>query len=38
MNRPETRAEWAKLGAAGMTMAPDAFAKYVADDSRSGTG
>jgi tripartite-type tricarboxylate transporter receptor subunit TctC len=32
VNRPETRAEWAKQGAAGMTMTPDAFAKYVADD------
>jgi tripartite-type tricarboxylate transporter receptor subunit TctC len=32
VNRPETRAEWAKQGAAGMAMAPDAFAKYVADD------
>lgn len=32
VNRPETRAEWAKQGAAGMTMTPDAFSKYVADD------
>ena len=32
VNKPETRADWAKQGAAGMTMTPDAFAKYVADD------
>ncbi len=31
-NRPEVRAEWAKQGATGMTMTPDEFSKYVADD------
>ena len=32
VSRPEVRAEWAKQGAAGMTMTPDEFARYVADD------
>jgi tripartite-type tricarboxylate transporter receptor subunit TctC len=32
VNRPEVRADWAKQGAVGMTMTPDEFAKYVADD------
>lgn len=32
VNRHEVRADWAKQGAVGMTMAPDDFAKYVADD------
>jgi tripartite-type tricarboxylate transporter receptor subunit TctC len=32
VNRPEVRADWAKQGATGMTMTPDEFAKYVADD------
>jgi tripartite-type tricarboxylate transporter receptor subunit TctC len=32
VNRHEVRADWAKQGAAGMTMTPDDFAKYVADD------
>ncbi len=32
VNRPEVRAEWAKQGAVGMTMPPDEFARYVADD------
>ena len=31
-NRPEVRAEWAKQGAVAMTMPPDEFARYVADD------
>jgi tripartite-type tricarboxylate transporter receptor subunit TctC len=30
--KPETKADWAKQGAVGMTMTPDEFAKYVADD------
>jgi tripartite-type tricarboxylate transporter receptor subunit TctC len=32
VNRPETRAEWAKQGATAMAMPPDEFSKYVADD------
>jgi tripartite-type tricarboxylate transporter receptor subunit TctC len=32
VNRPDVRAEWAKQGAVGMTMTPDEFARYVADD------
>ncbi|HET8877798.1 MAG TPA: tripartite tricarboxylate transporter substrate binding protein [Casimicrobiaceae bacterium] len=32
VSRPETRAEWAKQGATAMTMAPDAFGKFLADD------
>jgi tripartite-type tricarboxylate transporter receptor subunit TctC len=32
VNRHEVRADWAKQGAVGMTMTPDDFAKYVADD------
>ena len=32
VNRPEIRADWAKQGATGMTMAPDEFARYVGDD------
>ena len=32
VNRPDVRAEWAKQGAAGMTMGPDEFSRYVADD------
>ena len=31
-NRPDTRAEWAKQGATAMTMSPDEFSRYVADD------
>ena len=31
-NRPEVRADWAKQGATGMTMPPDEFSRYVADD------
>ena len=30
--KPEVRAEWAKQGAVGMTMTPDEFSRYVADD------
>ena len=30
--KPEVRADWAKQGAVGMTMTPDEFARYVADD------
>jgi len=30
--RPEVRADWAKQGAVGMAMAPDEFARFVADD------
>ena len=29
---PEVRAEWAKQGASAMTMTPDEFGRYVADD------
>jgi len=32
VERPETRADWSKQGATGMTMTPEAFARYVADD------
>jgi tripartite-type tricarboxylate transporter receptor subunit TctC len=32
VNRPDTRAEWAKQGASAMTMPPDEFSKYVAAD------
>ena len=32
VQRPETQAEWAKQGATPMTMAPDAFGKFLADD------
>ncbi len=32
VTRPETRAEWAKQGAVGMTMTPDEFGRYLADD------
>ena len=32
VNKPEVRAEWAKQGAVGMTMTPDEFARYAADD------
>jgi tripartite-type tricarboxylate transporter receptor subunit TctC len=30
--RPDVQAEWAKQGAVAMTMAPDAFGRYLADD------
>jgi tripartite-type tricarboxylate transporter receptor subunit TctC len=30
--RPEVRAEWEKQGATPMVMAPDAFARFIADD------
>jgi tripartite-type tricarboxylate transporter receptor subunit TctC len=29
---PDVKAEWAKQGAAAMTMAPEAFGKYMSDD------
>jgi tripartite-type tricarboxylate transporter receptor subunit TctC len=32
VNNPEVRAEWAKQGASAMTMAPDEFSRYVAND------
>jgi tripartite-type tricarboxylate transporter receptor subunit TctC len=32
VSRPEVRAEWAKQGAVAMTMTPEEFARYVADD------
>ncbi len=32
VNRPDVKAEWAKQGAAAMTMTPDEFGKFVADD------
>jgi len=32
VNRADVRDEWAKQGAAGMTMNPDEFGRYVADD------
>jgi len=32
VSRPETKSEWAKQGAIGMTMTPDEFGRYVADD------
>jgi tripartite-type tricarboxylate transporter receptor subunit TctC len=32
VSQPATRSEWEKQGATPMTMAPDAFGKYLADD------
>jgi tripartite-type tricarboxylate transporter receptor subunit TctC len=32
VSRPEVRAEWAKQGAVPMTMTPEEFARYTADD------
>jgi tripartite-type tricarboxylate transporter receptor subunit TctC len=32
VSRPDTQAEWAKQGAVAMTMSPDAFGKFLADD------
>jgi tripartite-type tricarboxylate transporter receptor subunit TctC len=32
VNRPEVKAEWAKQGAAGMTMTPEEFGRFLADD------
>jgi tripartite-type tricarboxylate transporter receptor subunit TctC len=32
VSRPDVREEWAKQGAAAMTMNPDEFARYVNDD------
>ena len=31
-NRPDVRAEWVKQGAVAMTMSPDEFGRYVAED------
>jgi tripartite-type tricarboxylate transporter receptor subunit TctC len=32
VSRPEVRSDWGKQGAAAMTMTPDAFGKYIAED------
>jgi tripartite-type tricarboxylate transporter receptor subunit TctC len=32
VTRPDVRDEWAKQGAVGMTMTPEEFSRYVADD------
>jgi tripartite-type tricarboxylate transporter receptor subunit TctC len=32
VNRPEVKREWASQGAVAMTMAPDQFGKYIAND------
>jgi tripartite-type tricarboxylate transporter receptor subunit TctC len=32
VNRPDVRSDWGKQGAAAMTMTPDAFGKYIAED------
>ena len=32
VNRPEVRADWAKQGAVPMSMTPEEFARYTADD------
>jgi len=32
VSRPDTQTEWAKQGASAMTMSPDAFGKFLADD------
>ena len=32
VNQPEVRGDWAKQGASAMTMPPDEFSRYVADD------
>jgi len=32
VTRPDVKAEWAKQGAVGMTMSPEEFGRYVADD------
>ena len=32
VNRPEVKADWAKQGAVAMSMTPDEFGKYIADD------
>jgi len=32
VSRPEVRADWAAQGAVAMTMTPDEFGKYIADD------
>ncbi|TMH56054.1 MAG: tripartite tricarboxylate transporter substrate binding protein [Betaproteobacteria bacterium] len=32
VSRPEVRGDWGKQGAAAMTMPPDAFGKYIAED------
>ena len=30
--RPDVQGEWARQGAVAMTMSPDAFERYLADD------
>ena len=32
VSRPDTKTEWAKQGATAMTMTPDAFGKFLAED------
>ena len=32
VNRPDVKADWAKQGAAAMTMTPDEFGRFLADD------
>jgi tripartite-type tricarboxylate transporter receptor subunit TctC len=32
VSRPEVRSDWAKQGAVAMTMTPDEFGKYIAED------
>jgi tripartite-type tricarboxylate transporter receptor subunit TctC len=32
VSRPEVRSDWAKQGATAMTMTPEVFGKYIADD------
>jgi len=32
VSRPDTQADWARQGAVAMTMSPDAFGKFLADD------
>jgi tripartite-type tricarboxylate transporter receptor subunit TctC len=32
VNRADVKAEWAKQGAVPMTMSPEEFARYTADD------
>jgi len=36
VSRPDTASEWAKQGGVAMTMTPDAFGKFVADDIGDG--
>ena len=32
VSNPEVKREWAEQGAVAMTMTPDEFGKYIADD------